>query len=58
MGKAISANKVCIVVRVHLMTLGLADVKFILDGEQEQEVQLKKQIGGLENKFPILSQES
>lgn len=58
MGKAISANKVCIVVRVHLMTLGLVDVKFILDGEQEQEVQLKKQIGGLENEFLILSQES
>lgn len=58
MGKAISANKVCIVVHVHLMTLGLVDVKFILDGEQEQEVQLKKQIGGLENEFLILSQES
>lgn len=49
MGKAISANKVCIVVRVHLVMLGLADVKFILDGEQEQEVQLEKQIGDLEN---------
>lgn len=56
MGKAISANKVCVVVHVHLMTLGLADVKFILDGEQEQVVQLEKQIGGLEDEFPTLSQ--
>lgn len=56
MRKAISANKVCIVVHVHLMTLGLADVKFILDGEQEQEVQLEKQIRGLEDEVPILSQ--
>lgn len=38
------------------MTLGLADVKFILDGEQEQVVQLEKQIGGLEDEFPTLYQ--
>lgn len=56
MGKAISVNKMCVVVRVHLMTLGLADVKFILDGEQEQVVQLEKQIGGLEDEFPTLYQ--